>query len=1101
MHCRNSILISVVTVLLVLASSIPFVNTSGGSGSGSGGLVLFDNGNGNIEWADMSASPETTYGGISREAANSLGMIFNDSTPISINGLTSKTVFGSSYDFHSWKQYVWNGSAWIDNIKSLTEMDVSSVDYIMLLFYRSYDGSQLSPVSVPTALSSPPPSYADTVNFYIFDDTKGTGGWISGSVAANSTKMVSKALINASDDAGYGLSTYTDVTGMMQIRSIDGKKDSTSWTRYLPDSERSDGYGTSEYYSSTNNFASRDILSEWRFFIWERTSSEWTEVTYNGGSTYNGETLAWGFYPQGTVPSATPGNMYPWTMHRGDSSSSGSTTSVPSGEKAAEIIWHKEYGNGNYVCGTLLCSDDKLYVLAGGGYTESQADPALYCYDRITGEEKWKFAYPKGTGSEVLSPLIVGDNIFLPASNGSIYKIETETGKVSAFVWVPIIFEPISGQRSTGPASMVYDSGVIYFGASNGMIYCCNTDLELLWQYHTDSWIYYSTPTIIKGTLFMGAYDGCMYALDQTDGSLQVKETVYSRSGKGLANSLVAVDDTFIIPYSDGQGMNTRVGGVAGYRFDYDSSTLQYGFIKLWDKMDFGTVSNYALPLDKHVVISGGKGLFKIDVKNGSWVLLNEDLGTLKAPLTLLNGDTILALQYDARGSILELDLDGNMKGKIQLVPNSSSSYSMTPVLIINGMIYAGNDMGAVYAISGTLGIPADPHGDQNRFPFWVLAIVMVIILSAIVYYLVRTGRVALPFGRKETESHTKRNKRRLKYVILFGLIAVFAFFILSLAMGPSATLSLGDTLDALISSLRKGGKGLDFNELIVYESRLPRVMAVFAVGVGLATAGAMYQAIIRNPLVDPYIMGVSAGAGAAAVAMIVFNASLFGMSSVTSLYVTPLAAIIGGLGAFFATMFIAEKAGKSSMNYVLAGVVVGLAFSAVQTLLLSMAGDKLHDSMVWLFGSFANVSWNNVWLIFIPALCLSMIPLLWAKEFNLVLLGEDQAKQMGLNVVRFNRLMLILASVLTSVCVAFVGIIGFVGLVVPHVCRMIFGGDHRLVLPASIILGGLLMMAADLLAKMLMIPQELPVGAITTIIGVPVFAYLLIKRGRMYNG
>jgi iron complex transport system permease protein len=276
--------------------------------------------------------------------------------------------------------------------------------------------------------------------------------------------------------------------------------------------------------------------------------------------------------------------------------------------------------------------------------------------------------------------------------------------------------------------------------------------------------------------------------------------------------------------------------------------------------------------------------------------------------------------------------------------------------------------------------------------------------------------------------------------------------------------------------------------------------MATFAVGIGLSVAGAVYQAIIRNPLVDPYITGVSSGAGLMAIVAIVFGTSL-GVSYVTSIYLTPIVAMVGGLLAFVLTMLIAEKSGGSSLNYVLGGVVIGLAFSAFQSMILSMAGSQLHNAMFWLFGSFANVTWNNVWFIFIPALAMSLIPLFWAKELNLVLLGEEQARQMGLNVRSFNRWMMVLASVITSVCVAFVGIIGFVGLVVPHLCRMILGGDHRLVLPASIITGGALMMAADLAARMIFVPFELPVGAITTLIGTPLFAYLLIKRGRMYNG
>jgi iron complex transport system permease protein len=138
---------------------------------------------------------------------------------------------------------------------------------------------------------------------------------------------------------------------------------------------------------------------------------------------------------------------------------------------------------------------------------------------------------------------------------------------------------------------------------------------------------------------------------------------------------------------------------------------------------------------------------------------------------------------------------------------------------------------------------------------------------------------------------------------------------------------------------------------------------------------------------------------------------------------------------------------------------------------------------------------------LFIPAIAISLFSLYWARNLNLVLLGEEQAKQMGLNVRRFNITIMVTASVLTAVCVAFVGIIGFVGLVVPHISRMILGGDHRFVLPASIILGGMLMLLTDFIARMAYIPYELPVGAITALIGAPVFAYLLMKEGRAYNG
>jgi iron complex transport system permease protein len=198
--------------------------------------------------------------------------------------------------------------------------------------------------------------------------------------------------------------------------------------------------------------------------------------------------------------------------------------------------------------------------------------------------------------------------------------------------------------------------------------------------------------------------------------------------------------------------------------------------------------------------------------------------------------------------------------------------------------------------------------------------------------------------------------------------------------------------------------------------------------------------------------------------------------------------------------MLIAEKSGGSPVNYILAGVIIGMALAAVQTLVLTFAGDQLHDAVFWMFGSFLRLDWENIWFVLIPVLGISFIALFWARDLNLILLGEEQAKQMGMNVRRFNLTVMITASVLAAVCVAFVGIIGFVGLVVPHICRMILGGDHRFVLPASIVLGGILILSTASAAPEIY-TEILPVGAITALIGAPVFAFLLIKKGRMYDG
>lgn len=355
-----------------------------------------------------------------------------------------------------------------------------------------------------------------------------------------------------------------------------------------------------------------------------------------------------------------------------------------------------------------------------------------------------------------------------------------------------------------------------------------------------------------------------------------------------------------------------------------------------------------------------------------------------------------------------------------------------------------------------------------------------------------------------DDESEISRKKRRFVVIVVFGIVMSFVAFLISISISSGGVISISDAIAALFSSVGKvmDGQGaqMDTVELYIYESRLPRTIAAIAVGAGLSIAGCMYQAIIRNPLVDPYITGVSSGAGCLAIAVVALGITI-PMIPNSSLYIIPVAAIVGGLVAFAITMLVAEGAGGSAVNYILAGTIVGFAFSSVQTIFLTLSLDNIQNTMWWLYGSFANITWENAWLVFVPGLGLSLIAMIWAREYNLFMMGEEQAKQLGLNVRLFKRLMLVLASVITAVCVAFCGIIGFVGLIIPHACRMALGSDYRLVMPASIVLGAMLMLFADLVARTALSPQELPVGAITAIIGTPIFAYMLMRRGRRYDG
>ena len=292
-------------------------------------------------------------------------------------------------------------------------------------------------------------------------------------------------------------------------------------------------------------------------------------------------------------------------------------------------------------------------------------------------------------------------------------------------------------------------------------------------------------------------------------------------------------------------------------------------------------------------------------------------------------------------------------------------------------------------------------------------------------------------------ESEISIKRRRFAIIILLGAFMCFAMFLVSISISSGGIIPLSDAISSLISAIQKGGQDLNVAEMYIFQSRLPRTIAAIGVGAGLAVAGCMFQALIRNPLVDPYITGVSSGAGCAAIAVVVMGISISALSDFSN-YIIPLAAVLGGLVAFGITLAVAESAGGTATNYILAGTIVGFAFTSVQTIFLSLEKDNLTNVMWWLYGSFANITWENAFLVLIPAVSISLISMLWAREFNLFMTGEDQARQSGLEVRRFKALMMVVASVLTSVCVAFVGIIGFVGLVIPHACRMLMGEIGR---------------------------------------------------------
>ncbi|QTD40904.1 iron ABC transporter permease [Sporosarcina sp. Te-1] len=281
--------------------------------------------------------------------------------------------------------------------------------------------------------------------------------------------------------------------------------------------------------------------------------------------------------------------------------------------------------------------------------------------------------------------------------------------------------------------------------------------------------------------------------------------------------------------------------------------------------------------------------------------------------------------------------------------------------------------------------------------------------------------------------------------------------------------------------------------ELIIWNIRVPRVLLAFLVGASLSLAGAAFQGLLRNPLADPYTIGVSSGSALGAVTVLFFQYTIWGLAG----YTLPVVAIISGFLTLFIVFGLVRLSSRSLAieTIILAGIIVGAFVGALTSLMIALGDrDAMAQIIYWLYGSVAMRGWSHVQLI-IPFLIIGSIVLLsHYRELNALALGEEAADHIGVNVKRGKILILIGASLLTGSAVAVSGSIGFVGLVVPHLVRLITGPNHRNVLPLSMLLGGAFLVLADLLARTVIAPRELPIGVITALIGAPVFAFLLIR-------
>lgn len=333
----------------------------------------------------------------------------------------------------------------------------------------------------------------------------------------------------------------------------------------------------------------------------------------------------------------------------------------------------------------------------------------------------------------------------------------------------------------------------------------------------------------------------------------------------------------------------------------------------------------------------------------------------------------------------------------------------------------------------------------------------------------------------------------------LAALGVVFAMAgILSLSVGPSGItlLSLPQVL-AEITGYAQPGQGHE--ALVLLNIRLPRTLLAMYVGASLAMAGAIMQGLFRNPLADPGLIGVSAGAALFAVALIAFgDVYLPGIKAVLGVHALPVAAFLGGLLVTALLIGLTNgKRGVSTATLLLAGVAIAALASALMGVVAYLSDDRaLRDLTLWTLGSLAGSSWSKVigTLPFL-ALLVVLLPRL-VRDLNGLLLGEAEAYHLGVNVRRAKMLIVFVTAGAVGAAVAVAGIVGFLGIVTPHIVRLIAGPDHRFLLPASALLGGTLAVAADMVARVAVAPAELPLGIVTALVGAPFFLHLVLRRG-----
>jgi len=348
--------------------------------------------------------------------------------------------------------------------------------------------------------------------------------------------------------------------------------------------------------------------------------------------------------------------------------------------------------------------------------------------------------------------------------------------------------------------------------------------------------------------------------------------------------------------------------------------------------------------------------------------------------------------------------------------------------------------------------------------------------------------------ARNPLEADRRAASKRVPASVVLVVLAVSLLGALLAGVGLGAvSIPAGEVIASIVRAL-SGIEG-PVSDNVIIDIRLPRTILAMLVGASLATAGVMYQALFRNPLADPYILGVSSGAGLGAIVVLALTAGETGLRYLG----VPTGAFTGAMLTVMLVVKLASLRGRlEATSLLLAGVAISFTLAALTSFIMVFSRESMATLVFWMMGGLAGASWVYVGTLTVMLGLGLLLPMTHSRALNVMLLGDERAAHLGVDVERFKRLVLASASFLTAGAVAVSGLIGFVGLMTPHAVRLVLGPDHRLLVPASVLTGAIVMVVADLMARIVLAPVEIPVGIVTALAGGPFFLWLLVKGRRL---